>query len=162
MKEVINFIEVPENLFPIIGHPDPNTRLYRQFGDETINTLWWDALLTLQPDISFVSPGGAASFVGVSRTAVHKRIKEGRLTAFVFYLIEKNEFLKRFNIERKQLASSGWPQEIFIPWCELKDWREYIQTRKGKEDQLKEIVKEGHPYNKFLKGNKIWSKFKDK
>ncbi len=162
MKEIITFITIPKKHKNSIGEPDPGTMLYRQFGHDEEKELWWDAILTITKGYNVVSPGGAASFVGVSRTAVHKRIKEGRLTAFAFHTIEDNKTLKKINIKYEQLADSGMPQIIYIPWIELKDWQEYIKRRKEKTLKNKAISRSGHTNDKYLKGNSAWKKRKKK
>lgn len=126
MKEVINFIKIPKKLFYSVGQPDSGTRYYRQYGDNKRNQEWWDSLMSIQKGISFFSPGGAASFVGVSRPAVYKRMKEGRLTAFSFYKVVDKKFLF---VNYQSLSNSGLPVEVYIPWCELKDWKNYIVNR---------------------------------
>ncbi|CCK81149.1 hypothetical protein [Desulfobacula toluolica] len=162
MREVINFIDIPEEYKQAIGAPDPGTRLYRQFGHDKEKELWWDAILSITKERNVVSPGGASSFVGVSRTAVHKRIKEGRLTAFAFHTVEENKLLKKINISYEQLAESGWPQILYIPWSELKDWRNYINSRKQKASLRKKNMDADHTDDKFLKGNLAWKNKKRK
>jgi len=140
MKEIIRFIKIPANFkdINIIGKPDTGTRRYRQFGDEKKSVLWWDAILKLTKGDHVLSPGGAASFVGVTRASVHKRIREGRLTAFEFYRIKKSKLLKIINIDYDMLVDSGYPREIYIPWSELKYWRDYTMARKNKKNLMEQ------------------------
>ncbi len=75
---------IPPELLPVIGEPDEGTRLYRKEGDEDEKGFWFDALTEVFG--SLVSPGGVALYAPVSRAAVHKRLKEGRMTAFCYHV----------------------------------------------------------------------------
>ena len=80
------FIEVPKDLRKIVGEPTPGTRAYRQEGTHEECGQWIeDLLLHYKGDVG-ISPAGVTMFVPVQRAAVHKRIKEGKLTAFFFYI----------------------------------------------------------------------------
>jgi hypothetical protein len=81
------FIEVPEDLRKIVGEPTPGTRAYRREGTHAECGQWIEDLgLHYKGDVG-ISPAGVTMFVPVQRAAVHKRIKEGKLTAFFFYIL---------------------------------------------------------------------------
>jgi len=78
------FIEVPKDLRKIVGEPTPGTRAYRREGTHAECGQWIEDLgLHYKGDVG-ISPAGVTMFVPVQRAAVHKRIKEGKLTAFFF------------------------------------------------------------------------------
>ncbi len=80
------FIEVPKDLRKIVGEPTPGTRAYRREGTHAECGQWIEDLgLHYKGDVG-ISPAGVTMFVPVQRAAVHKRIKEGKLTAFFFYI----------------------------------------------------------------------------
>ena len=84
------FIEVPKDLRKIVGEPMPDTRAYRREGTHEEYGQWIEDLgMYYNGDVGF-SPAGVTMFVPVQRAAVHKHIKEGKLTAFFFY-ITRNE-----------------------------------------------------------------------
>jgi hypothetical protein len=88
------FIEVPKDLRKIVGEPTPGTRAYRREGTHAECGQWIEDLgLHYKGDVG-ISPAGVTMFVPVQRAAVHKRIKEGKLTAFFFYITRlKTRFL---------------------------------------------------------------------
>ena len=80
------FINVPSAALPIVGQPTPGTRFYRREGSDEECGEWFEGIGRIfQGDVG-LSPGGVAMFVPVSRAAVHKRLREGRLTGFAFYV----------------------------------------------------------------------------
>ena len=82
------FIEVPKDLRKIVGEPTPGTRAYRREGTHAECGQWIEDLgLHYKGDVG-ISPAGVTMFVPVQRAAVHKRIKEGKLTAFFFYITQ--------------------------------------------------------------------------
>ena len=87
------FIEVPKDLRKIVGEPTPGTRAYRREGTHAECGQWIEDLgLHYKGDVG-ISPAGVTMFVPVQRAAVHKRIKEGKLTAFFFYITRIEEHL---------------------------------------------------------------------
>ena len=128
--EAANYlVDVPEKLLPIIGQPDPGTRMYRTAGDTEQCAIWFDALVTAYPD-SLVSPGGVGMFARVSRAAVHKAMKEGRLTAFLFHEVE----------ERRTLFGTKRPHRknpfIYIPVVECKGWGKQLELQYPPDHEL--------------------------
>jgi hypothetical protein len=87
------FINVPPKALPIVGGPTPGTRFYRREGSDEEYGEWIEAIgRFFQGDVG-LSPGGVAMFVPVSRAAVHKRLREGRLTGFAFYVTSQGKSL---------------------------------------------------------------------
>lgn len=74
-------VRIPARLVEVVGVPDEGTRVYRQLGSDAECGVWYDLLHEI--DNKFVSPGGVAMFCGASRAAVHKRLREGKLTCSV-------------------------------------------------------------------------------
>lgn len=122
MKNESIVIDVPDKIKPYIGHPDPGTRFYRNQGRRIACAYWYRRLCRAYPD-GLVSPGGAAMFAPVSRAAVHKALKEGRLTGFAFH-----EVVDRKTIFGGTRAKRKGPF-IYIPVAECVAWGEQIQKQ---------------------------------
>lgn len=122
-------IQIPKEIAKIFGECDPGTRIYRAQGTEEENRLWYEAICSITPD-GVVSPGGAGMFAPVSRPAVHKRMKDGKLTAFLFH------------VTRKKVNWLGRPRElrtspyVYVPVLELKAWAEEIKARGLKQGSV--------------------------
>lgn len=131
------FVEVPEEYKEIIGVPDEGTRLYRAYGPPEGIKQWFDAVCDICGENGSVSPGGAAGYSGVSRAAVHKRLKEGRLTGFLYHVVKDGGFFKN----KKTLSEGGWPY-CFVAVSECRAWAEELAARKvEKETVTKEDMK---------------------
>lgn len=116
-------IEIPSELRPLLGEQDPGTRIFRNFGDQAHYAEWFDAIVKhVGPTLS---PGGVAGFVHVSRVAVHKRIKAGKLTAFMFYAPENNE---RLPIYLRLFRDPANPY-MYIPYEECVAWAKELSER---------------------------------
>ena len=88
MNKDFKYLEVPTGLEPVLGKPDPDTRIYRRNGSDEDSGPWFDALCEHFPGEGFVSPGGVGMYAPVSRSGVYKRLKEGNMTAFCFHVVE--------------------------------------------------------------------------
>ena len=87
------FVNVPAEALPIVGEPTAGTRFYRREGSDEEYGDWIERIGRIfQGDVG-LSPGGVAMFVPVSRAAVHKRLREGRLTGFAFYVTSQGKSL---------------------------------------------------------------------
>ncbi len=86
MKYEFPFINVPPEALPIVGKPTRGTRLYRREGSDDQYSEWIQGIGSIFKGDVGLSPGGVAMFVPVSRAAVHKRLREGRLTGFSFHV----------------------------------------------------------------------------
>lgn len=115
------FVLIPAAIEPLIGVPDPGTRIFRAEGDHASMREWFDALC--QHIGPCVSPGGAAVYAGVSRAGVYKRMKAGGLTAFCFHIIGKKKTLFGGEKKLKQLPL------VYIPVAECKAWGAELEER---------------------------------
>ena len=116
--------EVPEELKEIIGDPDPGTRLYRKEGTQEEYEEWFRAVNAICEE-GAVSPGGANMFAPVSRAAVYKALREGRLSAFFFHITKKY-----FSWKGKELKYRDTPYG-YVSVRELKEWKEDLLQRSG-------------------------------
>lgn len=152
MKQEFPYVEVPEHLKPIVGEPDPETRLYRAYGDQEGVAEWFDAVSEICGAEGTVSPGGVSMYAGVSRPGVHKRMKEGRLTAFLYHVVKSSKFLK----DRKKLEDGGRPFSL-IPVVECKAWHEELKSKRDQNETNKEAAGDGDWDGKFMdKPPKDW------
>ena len=123
----------------LCGKPDEGTRIYRREGSYKESGEWCVAI-DAEFDEKFVSPGGVGMFVPVSRAAVHKRMKEGRLTALCFHVVHAEKTF--FGNVRKAKATPY----VFIPVSECQAWAKEIEEKRG----LREIVEPGDDSQEFL------------
>jgi len=108
----------------LVGTPDKGTRIYRREGTYKESGEWCVAMDEVFND-QFVSPGGVGMFVPVSRAAVHKRMKEGRLTALCFHVVHDEKTF--FGNVRKAKATPF----VFIPVSECEAWAREIAEKRG-------------------------------
>lgn len=119
--ETAHLVEVPEEIRHVFGDCIPETRMYQASGPEGTSGPWFEAVCEIAGRC--VSPGGASMFAPVSRAAVHKRVKEGKLTAFCFYVTKTSR-----SLFGKQRQSRETPL-VYIPVCELKLWKAELEER---------------------------------
>jgi hypothetical protein len=128
------FIEVPEDLSKIVGEPTPRTRAYRREGTHAECGQWIEDLgLHYKGDVG-ISPAGVTMFVPVQRAAVHKRIKEGKLTAFFFYITHVESTF--FGTKRKVKLRPY----ILLSMSECKAWVVEMKRRMGYVDEPDESL----------------------
>lgn len=121
MQTVFPFVEIPAELAHIIGERDGETHVYRKRGTAEESPVWFDILTKLIGPS--VSPGGVGMYCPVSRAAVYKRIKEGKLSIFNFYVTErKTRFFGGLLVAREMPYG-------YIPVSEIKAWREELEQR---------------------------------
>jgi hypothetical protein len=123
------FIEVSKDLRKIVGEPTPGTRAYRREGTHAECGQWIEDLgLHYKGDVG-ISPAGVTMFVPVQRAAVHKRIKEGKLTAFFFYIthIESTFFGTKRKVKLRPY--------IVLSVSECKAWAAEMKRRMGYVDE---------------------------
>jgi hypothetical protein len=113
----------------LVGKLDKGTRIYRREGTYKESGEWCVAMDDVFED-QFVSPGGVCMFVPVSRAAVHKRIKEGRLTALCFHVVHDEKTF--FGNVRKAKATPF----VFIPVSECKAWAKEIAEKRGEVETI--------------------------
>lgn len=147
LKKDFPFVEIPSHLTDRIGEPDKGTRLYRRYGTENDSRDWFDAVCEICEGLGSVSPGGVSMYAKVSRPAVHKRLKEGRLTGFLFHIIKDGKFLKH----RKKMQDGGFPY-CFIPVSECKAWAQELKVSRNKVDY------EQNTSDKFMKPPRTYRK----
>jgi hypothetical protein len=128
------FIEVPKDLRKIVGEPTPGTRAYRREGTHAECGQWIEDLgLHYKGDVG-ISPAGVTMFVPVQRAAVHKRIKEGKLTAFFFYITHVESTF--FGTKRKVKLRPY----ILLSMSECKAWVAEMKRRMGYVDEPDESL----------------------
>jgi hypothetical protein len=123
------FVEVPKDLRKIVGEPTPGTRAYRREGTHAECGQWIEDLGEHYKGDVGISPAGVTMFVPVQRAAVHKRIKEGKLTAFFFYItrIESTFFGTRRKVKLRPY--------IVLSVSECKAWAAEMKRRMGYVDE---------------------------
>lgn len=117
----ISFVDVPSEALEIVGQPDEGTRVFRREGYEHQVSEWFSAINALSSPM--VSPGSVSMFAPVTRAAVYKRLKEGRLTAFCFHVLETK---KGFFGKTKTVRGTPY---VYIPVAECKAWAEDLKDR---------------------------------
>jgi hypothetical protein len=128
------FVEVPKDLRKIVGEPSPGTRAYRREGTHAECGQWIEDLgLHYKGDVG-ISPAGVTMFVPVQRAAVHKRIKEGKLTAFFFYITHVESTF--FGTKRKVKLRPY----ILLSLNECKAWVAEMKRRMGYVDEPDESL----------------------
>jgi len=113
----------------LVGKQQKGTRIYRREGTYKESGEWCVAMDEVFAD-KFVSPGGVSMFVPVSRAAVHKRMKEGRLTALCFHVVHAEKTF--FGNVRKAKATPF----VFIPVSECKAWAKELGEKRGEVETI--------------------------
>jgi hypothetical protein len=126
------FIKVPPELRKIVGEPTPGTRAYRQEGTYKECGAWFEALGAHYNGDVGLSTNAVIMFVPVSRAGVHKRIREGKLTAFFFYVTQDETTL--FGAKRKAKDRPF----IVVSVSECKAWATELKRRVNFVDDPKE------------------------
>lgn len=121
MSTSFPFVLVPEELHPVFGKPVPGTRLYHREGPQEETSYWADAVFKVAGNC--VSPGGVSMYAPASRAAVHKRLKEGKLTGFFFHVTHRKRNFFGIDLSTRELAIG------FIPVSECKAWRAELEQR---------------------------------
>jgi len=137
MSTEFPFVRVPEELHVVVGDPTPGTRIYRKTGPQEEDSYWFDVIEAKFGPL--ISPGGVAMFAPVSRAAVHKRMKEGKLTCFLYDISEKRRNLFGISKEYRLRNMS------MIPVSECKAWGDEIKER---------AIEKGFVTRKELEGDK--------
>ncbi|MEO6033629.1 MAG: hypothetical protein ABIQ35_00070 [Verrucomicrobiota bacterium] len=119
------FVEVSDYARPIVGEPTPGTRLFRREGSYEQFGEWFEALQRIFRSDVGLSPGGVTMYVPVSRSAVHKRLKEGKLTGFTYYVTRED---KSFFGKKRKAKQRPY---IVLSISECKAWAEELKRRLG-------------------------------
>lgn len=153
MADRFPYIKVPEHLKEVVGECDEGTHIYRTYGTQEQFRAWFDAVCDICGVEGSVSPGGVAGYVRVSRAAVHKRLKMGRLSAFLFHVVEDSWFSK----SRKKLSEGGTPY-TFIPVTECRAWIEELEDVRRFDKDLAHALStgDGDEDGKILKPPRNW------
>lgn len=151
MEKEFPFVHVPDHLREIVGEPDKGTRLYRVYASEEFTSVWFDALCEICHGPGMVSPGGVSMYAKVSREAVHKRLKSGKLTGFLFHVVTDSMLSKIVGGNIKSLKFSGRPY-CYIPTSECKAWALELESR-GREP-----LGPGEGSDNFMKAPWGWRK----
>ena len=125
------FINVPSAALPIVGQPTPGTRFYRREGSDEECGDWFQGIGKIFEGDVGLSPGGVAMFVPVSRAAVHKRLREGRLTGFAFYVTSQGKSL--WGKPRKIKARPY----LVLSVSECKAWAKDLKRKAGVAEDAK-------------------------
>src|SRR5208282_6251265 len=134
METDFPYLVIPDRLKPIVGEPGPGTRIYRIEGSDAECGPWYDAICECFPDDSFVSPGGVGMYAGVSRPAVHKRLKQGKLTGFFFHVTRATQSIFGYQKKIKQLPYG------YIPASECKAWGLELKSRPDRREAMLEAA----------------------
>ena len=151
MQQDFPYVTIPEHLKSIIGDPDPGTRTYRAYGTEEEENKWFDAVWEVCDPEMAVSPGGVSMFAKVSRAGVHKCLKDGRLTAFCFHVIEESKWIKG-----KPVLREGKRPYCYIPVVECRAWAKHLEKIRDKKILETEVHGEGDWDGKNLDIPKDW------
>lgn len=129
------FVKIPTELEAVIGSPEQGTHIYRKDGSQEESAAWFDMLTeVIGPS---VSPGGVGMYCPVSRAAVYKRIKEGKLSIFLFHVTHRKTTL--FG-KTKTLRDSPFG---YVPVCEAQAWRKELEERAVRQGMITEEELEG-------------------
>ena len=129
------FVVIPNELQSIVGIQDPGTRIYRRDGSQEESAVWFDAITDMIGPS--VSPGGVGMYCPVSRAAVYKRIKEGKLSIFLFHVTHRKTTLFGKN---KILRENPYG---YVPVSEARAWRRELEERAVRQGLITEEELEG-------------------
>ncbi len=129
------FVRIPAELEPVIGKRDLGTHIYRRDGSQEESSVWFDLLTEIIGPS--VSPGGVGMYCPVSRAAVYKRIKEGKLSIFLFHVTHRTTTLFGKN---RILRDNPYG---YIPASEARAWRRELEERAVKQGIITEEELEG-------------------
>ena len=147
------FVDIPPHMKAIVGDHDPGTRIFRAYGNEDDFEKWFDAVWEICGEDKAVSPGGVSMFAKVTRAGVHKRMKEGRLTAFLFHKVKESKLIKG----RKILDQGGRPY-VFIPVSECKGWAKEMTLMRDAKSLAREANGDNDWDGVFQDNPKGWRK----
>lgn len=130
-QKELPFVNVPPEALPIVGEPTPGTRFYRREGSDEQCGEWFESIGRIFGGDVGLSPGGVAMFVPVSRAAIHKRLREGRLTGFAFYVTSQGKSL--WGKPRKIKARPY----LVLSVSECKAWAKDLKRKAGVAEEAK-------------------------
>ena len=130
------YVDIPKKVSSIVGEKEEGKRVYMREGSEEEAGFWFEAIEEIIGQS--VSPGGVLMFCPVTRAAVHRRIKKGKLSAFKFHstYVQTNLFGKN-----RVLRDTPY---VLIPVSEAKAWKVELE---------KEALRRGYVDKEELEGN---------
>jgi len=153
MSTEFPFVHVPEKLHAVFGNPVPGTHIYQREGPQEETSYWADAVFDVAGRC--VSPGGVSMYAPVSRAAVHKRLKEGKLSGFFFTITHKKRNLFGVDLSTRELAIG------YIPVSECKAWKAELEQRAIEQGAVTQKELDGDKpdwHGDFLFWNSRWAK----
>ena len=125
MADSIPFVVVPAKLAKSVGKPGSRTRRYEMVGGHP-ELQTWLSILGEQFVGDLLPLNWCPEYVGVTRAAIHKRIKAGNLTAFVFCLVGKpfTVFGAKYAITRQEFA--------YVLRSECDAWQKQLLERRDR------------------------------
>src|SRR5438309_11692087 len=135
MQTEFPFVSIPADLETIIGKREAGTHIYRRDGSQEESAAWFEMLTEIIGPS--VSPGGVGMYCPVSRAAVYKRIKEGKLSIFLFHVTHRKTTLFGKN---KILRDNPYG---YIPVSEARAWRQELEQRALAQGTVTEEELEG-------------------
>jgi hypothetical protein len=147
------FLSIPSELRGVFGEPVLGTRLYHREGPQEETSFWADALFKLAGPC--VSPGGVSMYAPVSRAAVHKRLKEGKLTGFFFHITHRKRNFFGVDLSTRELALG------YIPVSECKAWKTELEQRAIEQGVITDEELAGDKpdwHGDFLRWNSRWTR----
>jgi hypothetical protein len=153
METLFPYVELPPEMAEVIGKREGNSRIYTQNGTEEGCAPWYDALSEIVGRC--VSPGGVTMYCPVSRAAVHRRLREGRLSCFTYFVEER-----KINFFGKLREFRGTPYQ-YIPVSECKAWRKELEEKALRNELVTAEELEGTKPDweaDFLKWDSRWRK----
>jgi hypothetical protein len=116
-------IEIPEELKEKLGEVDPETLIYRKSGTDLEYREWFETVIEVTGG-KVVSPGGVQMYCNVSRAGVHKKIKNGGITAFCFHVTKT---LRTLFGEADYIGKTPY---MYIPIYDLQEWEKELRQKK--------------------------------
>lgn len=153
MSTAFPYLRIPEELHAVFGSPVSGTRIYQREGPQEETSYWSDAVFKVAGQC--VSPGGVSMYAPVSRAAVHKRLKEGKLTGFFFTITHRKRNLFGIDLSTRELALG------YIPVSECKAWKAEIEQRAIEKGAVTRRELEGDQpdwHGGFLRWGSRWAR----
>jgi len=129
------FVEIPPEFEPLIGTREEGKRIYRKDGSQEDSAAWFDLLTEIIGPS--VSPGGVGMYCPASRAAVYKRIKQGKLSIFLFHVTHRKTTLFGKN---KILRENPYG---YVPVSEARAWRQELEERAIRQGAISQEELEG-------------------
>jgi hypothetical protein len=118
------YLKITEDLQFTVGKAEEDTRIFRKNGRDSYFREWIIELNKMLKG-NLIPSTWVPAYVGVSRAAVHKRIKSGRLTMFVFQYEESYISLTMKWKSRKTAEFS------YCVRSECQAWKDEIEHREA-------------------------------